>query len=538
MSKDRREALARREKKSRYNDNNRAIAYYRYSSARQKEVSIEIQKQAVHEHAEKLGYEIVREYQDKAKSGRKVEGRNGYMRMLDEVEMLKPNVLFLYQDDRLGRNTSENLLARITMEQAGVRVDYVEGEAPDLEDPFGWVKAAFDDVKSQAYADQMSDKIYDGIQKGAAQAHYLGRPVFGYIGVKDQPYAIDPKTAPVVQRIFHDYADGKPMKQIADELNAQGIRTSWGNAFTFNGLRSILHNEAYTGVYEYAGVRIEGGMPKIIEQDLYDRVQDKFKENMRGGAIQRESTNVEPDEAPRYWLTGKLFCGECGEPMRGTSGTSKTGVRHCYYGCKAKQKKLGCRKRDEKKTFIESLVVQALSDILGSVELLTMMAAEASRYYSEQLKPDTSFVDGLEIELKEARKALENILKAIENGIFNETTQSRMLELEERVRVLEQTIIIEEETQKLFGDNVAIGEYFLKFRNADLSDEEVRRKVLDYFVDKIYVYDDRIEITGWFTDGKYWPFPIENIEDDRYWIRFGDLQEIEFLRLAPISTTD
>lgn len=112
-----------------------------------------------------------------------------------------------------------------------------------------------------------------------------------------------------------------------------------------------------------------------------------------------------------------------------------------------------------------------------------------------------------------------------------------MLELEERVRVLEQTIIIEEETQKPFGDNVAIGEYFLKFRNADLSDEEIRRKVLDYFVDKIYVYDDRIEITGWFTDGKYWPFPIENIEDDRYWIRFGDLQEIEFLRLAPISTT-
>nr|WP_091008111.1 recombinase family protein [Parafannyhessea umbonata] len=107
-----------------------------------------------------------------------------------------------------------------------------------------------------------------------------------------------------------------------------------GQRFTINGLRSVLHNDAYIGVYKYAGHVIEGGMPAIIERDLFERVQRKFKENKRGGAPRRAILTDCDEDTPRFWLTGKLYCGNCGEPMWGISGTSKTGAKHylCMQG--------------------------------------------------------------------------------------------------------------------------------------------------------------------------------------------------------------
>lgn len=60
----------------------------------------------------------------------------------------------------------------------------------------------------------------------------------GYKTGADKRYEIDPVKAPVVQRIFHDYVDGKSMRQIADELNAQGITTDLNRKFTVIGLQA------------------------------------------------------------------------------------------------------------------------------------------------------------------------------------------------------------------------------------------------------------------------------------------------------------
>ena len=63
-----------RKKKNRYNDNNLAVAYYRYSSRSQDEETIATQRKHVRAYAKRLGLELVREYKDEAKSGRTVEG--------------------------------------------------------------------------------------------------------------------------------------------------------------------------------------------------------------------------------------------------------------------------------------------------------------------------------------------------------------------------------------------------------------------------------------------------------------------------------
>lgn len=77
-------------------------------------------------------------------------------------------------------------------------------------------------------------------------------------------------------------------------------------------------------------------MPVLVDEAAFEAAQARLTLNKRPGS--RKEALVDEDSAPRYWLTGKLFCGECGESMQGVSGTSKTGAKHYYYYCKNKRR--------------------------------------------------------------------------------------------------------------------------------------------------------------------------------------------------------
>lgn len=54
--------------------------------------------------------------------------------------------------------------------------------------------------------------------------------------------------------------------------------------------------------------------------------------------------------------------------------------------------------------------------------------------------------------------------------------------------------------QALVEDENSIKKYFEMYAKADFEDEDIRNRVLEYFVDKIYVYNDRLVITGYYSD--------------------------------------
>ena len=64
-------------------------------------------------------------------------------------------------------------------------------------------------------------------------------------------------------------------------------------------------------------------MPRLISDEMFAEAQKRFERNKHKARGANDDT-----EEPRYWLTGKLFCGECGTTMHGMSGTSKTGKIH------------------------------------------------------------------------------------------------------------------------------------------------------------------------------------------------------------------
>lgn len=89
-------------KKFKQNDNNLAVAYYRYSSHSQNEASNKQQQEWVKKFAQSKGYNIVHEYWDEGVSGTIAE-RHGYQTMLSELDAIKPNAVLVWKTDRLGQ---------------------------------------------------------------------------------------------------------------------------------------------------------------------------------------------------------------------------------------------------------------------------------------------------------------------------------------------------------------------------------------------------------------------------------------------------
>ncbi|SER52709.1 Site-specific DNA recombinase [Parafannyhessea umbonata] len=433
---------------------------------------------------------------DPARSGRD-ENRPGFQLMLAEVPKIKPTVLILWKTDRLARDQAMAAIAKRAIRNAGCAIEFVAETTPD-DTPEGKLIESFFDSLAEFYSAQLSVNTTRGMRYNAEAAKFNGHRVFGYRKSEDGRYEIDPDTAPIVRRIFNMYADGKSMSEIIEYLDAQGIRSVNGNRMTINSLRHILHNDRYLGIYRYADIEIPGGMPPIVDQVLFDIVQQRFKENQRKGP--HFANEADESDVPRYWLTGKLYCGKCRESMHGLCGTGKHGERHYYYACKNHRKRR-CSKRNVRKSLIEARVIEILRNILADTENRATLAVDISSYYREHYL-DTRYLDGLKGELSSVNKALNNLVKAIEKGLpFTDSIADRLAEHEERKRALSEAIEAEEARARVAQDEASIRAYFEKYSSADFDDEETRDSILNYFVDKIYLYDDgRLVITGWYSD--------------------------------------
>lgn len=480
-------------KKFKQNDNNYAIAYYRFSSHAQNEASIAQQKEHAHLYAEKHGLTIIREYADKAISGTTDE-RPGFQQMLSEVDKLKPTALILWKTDRLGRDRYILTYAKKIIRDAGCSIQYVAEITPTDTPESSLIEGILDSM-AEFYSKQLRQNVTRGMRYNAQNSLYNGHKILGYTVDNTKHYIEDKVTAPVVQRIFMQYADGKPLTQIAVELNNQGIKTVLGHNFTVNSLRHILKNRAYIGEYHYSDIIISDGMPRLVSDELFEEVQKRFERNKH-----KAKMPTAKEDAPRYWLTGKLYCGKCGATMHGMSGTSKSGKIHYYYACK-NHRKHKCNLKNIQKDILETYVVWVLRDLIGDTENLASLAVDIVKYY-KNLNADNGYVSSLEVGLEEIQKGIKSLVKVMEKGVQSDEVIARLTELENRKRTLEEAIETEKLKQALVEAECSIQNYFNMYAHADFDDEETRNGILEYFVDKIYVYNDRLVITFYYSEDK------------------------------------
>ena len=101
---------------------------------------------------------------------------------------------------------------------------------------------------------------------------------------------------------------------------------------------------------------------------------------------------------------------------------------------------------------------------------------------------------------REVEKSLANLVKVIEKGVVSDTVTERLTQLEEQKSDLNDAIGTENVRVSLCEDKHSIQTYFDKFLHADVNDPEIRDQVFEYFVDKVYLYDDKFVVSMWFSE--------------------------------------
>ena len=480
------------------NPGSNAICYYRYSSDAQRDVSIVQQKDAAHEYAEHHGYHIIKEYDDPAYSGTR-DDRPAFQLMLYEVEKLRPAYLIIWKTDRLSRDRIDAVMAKKRLRECGVKIVYVAESIPDDDEATQILMESIYEAMAASFIVSHRKNVVRGMTYNAENAFYNGVKMLGYVGEVDHKYEVDQATAPTVRRIFKEYTEGVPMQKICDSLNNAGQKTVRGNRFTVNSLRNILVNRAYIGEYKFGKTLIPDGMPRLIDDETFQKAQAKLEANKRGGkgAIKKLHPEIEIED---YWLTGKICCGLCGGTMQGVSGTSRSGNLYYYYSC-INYRKHTCTLKYQRKELMEKIVLYILDDLINDPALRIIIAEKCYAYHQAQNDDNGAYEASIRAQLKDVEGKLNNLVKAIEAGIFNSTTAERMNVLENQKSMLNDALLAEQNRKKCDLTLNTIVK-FLSSLVGDINNPDTRRRLLEFFIDKIYVYPDKMVLTFYYTDDR------------------------------------
>lgn len=459
----------------------KTVIYARYSSDNQREESIEGQLRECKEYADKHNMTIVHTYIDRALSA-KTDDRPEFQKMVSDSSKKQFEVVLVWKLDRFARNRTDSAIHRAVLRRNGVKV--VSAKENISEGPEGIILEAILEGMAEYYSAELAVKIKRGQTENALKCRYNGGFVpFGYRVNENKLFELDPMTAPIVRDMFERYADGQTVKEISAILNARGVLANSKYKYTNkSSMHNLFKNRRYMGEYRHGDIVQPGGMPALVSEDTFARVQERMNKNRHNPAAKKA------DE--EYILTTKLFCGKDGVMMAGAGGTSKTGKVHHYYKCGNALYKKSCDKKAVRKAWIENAVVMLTKEYVLNDSMIDQMA---DGVVALQEKENT-VLPLLEKQLKEVGKRISNLLDAVEEGMSNASAKERLDGLEEKKADLEISIAKEKiEKPLLTKEHVVF--WISRFKDGDVSDPQFRSGLIDIFVNSIFLYDDKLVIT-------------------------------------------
>ena len=463
-----------------------AIIYARYSSERQTEQSIEGQLSVCNEYAERNGLTIVDTYIDRAMTGTN-DQRPEFQRML--LDCAKPvpwDIVLVYAIDRFGRNSIEIAVNKQKLKKNGkTLISATQRTSENIDGSKNLDGILLENVYiglAEYYSAELSQKVRRGMAESRRKGQFTGgHTIYGY-KVENKKIVIDEDRAKAVQFIYRQYAAGVYVKDIVAQLTEKGI-LNHGKPFAFNTVHRILRTEKYTGIYQHNGEVFTDIYPQIVSVDLFNSVKSKITDNAYG----RRS----PDTI--YLLKNKITCGYCGRAICAETGTSKNGKVKRYYKCLGRKKGNGCTKEIMRKDDLEKLVVDTTIAVLNNPEILSYLADKVMERQQNNTQQHSE-LNLLYREKTERQRSINNIISAMEQGIFTVSTKSRLDELEAELQDITAKIAIEESKKSMALTKKKI----LKFMKAAL--RKTALMMINILVDKIILYDDRIEIYYNYTD--------------------------------------
>ena len=458
----------------------KAVIYARYSSHGQTEQSIEGQLRDNYEWAGKNQVTVIGEYIDRALTGTK-DARPEFQRMIADAAKRQFELVIVWKLDRFARNRYDSAIYKARLKKYGVKVVSVKENITDS--PEGIILEGLLESMAEYYSANLSQNVRRGLRESVEKGYYCGGSIpYGYKAVNHR-LVPDEKTAPIIKYVFEEYARGTDKKAIIDELNRRGVRNGRGNPLCYTSFQHALRQTTYIGEYIYQGKVVPCADP-IVTREVFDKVQALLDKRAHAPAAAKAHIP--------YLLQGKAYCGLCGSPMFGESGTSHTGKLHTYYCCYNRKRKKGCRKDTERKDDLEThIVAQTMEYILTPARMKRIASAVVKEYNKEF---SNSRVEDLEKALAQIDRELDKLVDALIDApkAAHKKIYARMEELDAQKSEYETDVAKLRVAMNLRLTDKEVISWLNTFRDGNPSDTEFRARLIDIFINSVYVYNDRI----------------------------------------------
>ncbi len=532
----------------------KVYTYTRVSTAIQVDgFSLDAQKARMKAYAEFQGYEIVQEYQDAGKSGKSIEGRLEFNRMLDDIKAGADGVAYVlvFKLSRFGRNAADVLSTLQIMQDFGVNLICVEDGIDSSKDAGKLIISVLSAVAEIERENIRVQTMEGRIQKAREGRWNGGFAPYGYQLVKGH-LEINEEEAVAIRTIFEQYTTTDiGSNGIAKYLEQHGIQKQArqnGKNVLFDAMliRRILKNPVYYGKIAYGRRKTEKvhgtrNEYRLVEQDHYILV-----DGLHEGLISEETWQAAQAkltvQAKKYehvkrgkgeqvhLLSGLLKCPLCGAGMYGNKSVKykSDGTKYkdfYYYGCKHRTLTRGHKctyKKQVREELLDDAVAEVLVKLVSNPKFATLMQEKINT------QVDTSAIDQelayCEKQLRQSHTIKVNLMEEIdaldvEDKHYSrrkEDLDYRLYKMYDKIEEIESQYIEAKakkmalESEKVTGDNIyKVLIYFEKLYA--VMDATERRQLVESLISEVQIYEERQPNGQWLKSIK---FRLPIIEDD------------------------
>lgn len=419
-----------------------AITLARVSTKEQEEegYSVDAQTEFLEKYCATKQLDVIKRFKI-AETASKPEMRKEFQNMLDYMENNKIQNLVVEKVDRLTRNSK----SAITID------DWLDGDPnrklhlpknglilhklSTSQDRFMWdIYVAV----AKQYANNLREEVRKGVYEKLRQGWYPGtHPPIGYLHSGEKGHkiqVIDPETSPLVKLAFELYDTGNySIDALTEELKNQGLISKSGKALSKSYLHLLLHNKFYVGTMTWLGKEFPGNYETFIEQDLFDRVQERL--TRRDVPVSRVETTL---------LKGKARCGGCGSTI---SWYQQKG--HWYGECKSKKKcgVKGCARLDGIEIELSEYFDQLIAP---SPAIIAWVKKELRQSHEHEFQQHKASVDALNRQQQRLDRQIKILYDDRLDGRIDPESYDR--KFEEKTKERDEII---KNLERLNGDNTS-----------------------------------------------------------------------------------
>ena len=452
-------------------------------------------------------------YYDEGISGTQTGKRAGFNAMIEEAMQGEIDLILTKEVCRFARNTVDTLSYTRKLKDNGVGVIFTIDNI-DTRDSDGELRLTIMASIAQEESRKTSERVKWGQKRRMEQGIVFGRDLIGY-NVRNGELAINEEEVPVVRAIFHKYTnEGKGTHVIARELSEEGLRPKRVKLWSATVILRALRNEKYVGdlcqkktftpnylthakKYNRGNeemVYLKDHHEPIIDRDLWNRTQEELLRRAPTEEMKSRHSN-------RYWCSGKLYCGMCGQRYVSRTKKLKNGTTYKAWRCYA------AANHGTSKVSGDGEVIGCDNGSINERALLTCVhycicrlqtnQKELKKEILQEIKAIKGITDK-KLDIKRITEKMENLntkkRKAIDLMLDGLITKADLQEqtkwYDEQLTELSKLLSNSQSKDKEQAKQIAVSQQYVTALNEIMTFDETNESLYREILDKMVIYHD------------------------------------------------